>query len=411
MYVAYRMMDQLQKDYKAGLEEFHVRAEAEAEHMALELQGEERQRTATTALLESAQVTGILDANRTFLLHRVTQLLDAVAPLDNAALLTQCEALRVEIEQSERPVESQLEALRRLAEEAGAAVLPTVSAFDMQVAVLQEEIKSPLLETPEAREVREELLEGLAKLKQVAVRQRAVAKQGLTLLRQRVYRELQAQAEIQQERLRQAEARRRMAGELSAKLHALSRLTDLPTFAASAHRFLQRLADILATGGEEELENLTALGKDVDYLYDTCERTLRQHVVSDYISDQVSDVLASMGYQVRQVEREEGGEQTFVANIDNTVAVEFHVGEEGRLGAEMVALNPEAATVDADAQEKVCSVVDQVIDGLKERHEGVRERFRTTLQPGDALRVVDAGEIEETIDTDVASKKMRIDES
>jgi len=410
VYVAYRMMDQLHKDYQAGLEEYHARAENEVKHLAFEAQGEERQRTATRDLLERAAVTGLLDANRTFLLHRVTQLLDAVAPLDNAALLSQCEALRAGIEESSEPVESQLEALRRLAEAANAAALPTASAFNLQIASLRDEINAPLLDTPETREVRDQLLEQLASLKKVAVRQRIVAQQGLDLLRRRVYREMQAQAEIQQERLRQAEARRLLVGGMSAKLHALVRLSDLPTFVASANLFQQRLAWVLATGGEEEMDNLQALARDTDYLFETCERTLQQHLVTEYVSDQVSDVLSSMGYHVRQVEQEEG-RQTLVANLDNAVGVEFQVGEEGRLGAEMVALTPETAVVDQESQEKVCGMIDQVIDELKKRQDGVRERFRSTLQPGEALRVVDAGGEEETTGTHAELKKMRIDES
>jgi len=93
------------------------------------------------------------------------------------------------------------------------------------------------------------------------------------------------------------------------------------------------------------------------------------------------------------------------------VGVEFQVGEEGRLGAEMVALTPETAVVDQESQEKVCGMIDQVIDELKKRQDGVRERFRSTLQPGEALRVVDAGGEEETTGTHAELKKMRIDES
>ncbi|MHB0938307.1 MAG: hypothetical protein ACYC6A_18090 [Armatimonadota bacterium] len=407
-YVAYRMIDQLQKDFQAGLEEFKEREAAEVSHLESQQQEQQETSTRTAALVERMDVAGVLDANQTFLLHRLSQLAETVAPLENAALREQCEQLRAEIARGEQPLETQLEMLRRLAEDVSAAVLPTTSAYEAQFDAIHDEIRSPLLASPQLAGLRKELQDQLVSLKKVGIRQRAMAKQGLSLLRQRVYREMQQQAELQQARQLEAEARRLLVGVISAKLHALSRLTDLPAFAVPARRMQQKLAGIIATGGESELDELAALGRETDYLFETCERTLQQHLVTEYISDQISDVLVSLGYQVQSVE-EEGGER-LIANIDNAVGIQFNVAEEGKLGAEMVALNAEAAAHGQESQEKICSIIDQVFAGLKGKDLPLRERFRSKLKPGEQLKVVETSAEEATEgDAAAAPKEMKIE--
>jgi len=409
-YVAYRMIDQLNKDFQAGLEEFKVREAAEISHLTSQQQQQQETSTKTAALVERMEVVGVLDANQTFLLHRLSQLAESVAPLENAALQEQCASLRDEIASGEQPLETQMEALRRLADDVSAVVLPTTSAYEAQFDAIRDEIRSPLLAVPELADLRKELQDQLVSLKKVGVRQRAMAKQGLSLLRQRVYREMEKQAEVQQARLKQAEARRLLVGVISAKLHALFRLTDLPTFSSSAYRLQHRLNYILSTGGESEMDDLAELGRETDYLFETCEKTLQQHLVTAYISDQISDVLVSLGYQVQSVE-EEGGER-LIANIDNAVGIQFNVGEEGKLAAEMVALNPDAAAHGMESQEKVCGIIDQVFAGLKGKQPAMRERFRSKLKPGEQLKVVETT-AEESINGDAATapKEMKVGES
>lgn len=407
-YAAYRMIDQLHKDFQAGLEEFKEREAAEVGHRRYLEQELQETSARTTELMERMEAAEIFDANREFLLHRLAQLEETVAPLEHAGLREQCEKLRAEIASGEQPLETQLEALRKLAEDVSAAVLPTTAAYDAECDAIRDEIGSPLLAGAALADLRKELLNQLVSLKKVGVRQRALAKQGLALLRQRVYREMRQQAELQQARLQQAEARRLLVGVMSAKLHALSRLTDLPAFTASARQMQARLAQILAAGGEQELDDLAELGRQTDYLYDTCERTLQQHLVIEYISDQITDVLVSLGYRVQCVE-EEGGER-LIANIDNAVGIRFNVAEDGQLGAEMVALTPEAAAHGLESQEKICGIIDQVFAGLKSKDLPLRERFRSKLKPGEQLKVVATHAEEETKDDTAAPKQMTIGE-
>ena len=82
----------------------------------------------------------------------------------------------------------------------------------------------------------------------------------------------------------------------------------------------------------------------------------------------------------------------------------------GRLSTEMVALSEDAARTGQHSQEKVCSLVDQVIGELHARKLPVRERFRSSLAPEQALRVVEAPEEEETIVRE-AAKPMHLEMS
>jgi hypothetical protein len=77
-----------------------------------------------------------------------------------------------------------------------------------------------------------------------------------------------------------------------------------------------------------------------------------------------------------------------VAPLSGDLGVEFTVDGEGRLVSEAVALGPAATTIDAPAQEHVCSLVDQVLEHLRARQCTVRERSRRPFKAGHRLRAV-----------------------
>ena len=411
VYAAYKLIDQLHKDYEAGLAEFHAKADADADVRLLQELQQRELADSACALIEQTRVSAVLDANRTFLLKRVTELIDSITPLPDPALLAQCNILRADIMQSSDRLEAQLDTLRHLAEAADtlAESVRPLSPYDAQMSALREEINSPLLDTADAGEIRRQLLAQLESLEQLAARQHTVVKQGLSLLRQRVYRELHAQAQLQQTRTRQVEKRRRVAGDLYAKLQAVSRRTELPEFVAGAEVLRKRMADVLSTGGSREFELLNGLLLEAETLFAACERALQERLVASVISDQVTGALLSMGYQVRQVDGEENGH--LLAAIDNGVGLEFRVDGEGHVGSEMVALTPDGTHADHKTQEHVCTVIDQVVSQLVARNYTVRERCRSSLHPGEQLRVVDilAGE-EPIVPISVEPKHKKVNE-
>ena len=386
-YGAYKLIDQLQKDYQHGVADFHARSDADAQHRRELSQQNRRALEAALALVGRTKVEAAVDANRQFLLSRMKRMSERLAPLPDPSLLTQCRELRAAIEESTERLAEHLEAYRLLADAASAALanLPAVKTnFAEEISALREEIES-LLEAPE---MRAELLAQLDALRRLSARQRAVARQGLSLLRQRVYREIATRAELQQARAREAAERRALVGEIFAKLQAVSQQVELPDFVIQAAAHQQRLGEILTAGGTRELVRLRQLAEEAAALFSTCEHMLQERLVSSFISDQVADVLLSLGYQVKQLANEPESHD-FVAPIEQGVAIKFHVEDGGRVGSEMVALSSEAVDADAEAQEKICAIVDRIIGELGARNLAVRERFRASLQPGEKLHVVE----------------------
>jgi|GEM_PF-1859845 len=402
-YGTYLLLKRLQEDYQVGLHEFHRQANLEAK-LRQQLARNEREKTdEALALIEQTRVSSTIQTDADFLRRRVEDLQQR----HTGEEFTQgCRKLLAQIEQAPERFNAHLDAYRRLADAAGKQAFR--NTLQDEIAALREEILSPLLDAPEVAETRAQLIAQLDALKEVAVRQRTVARQGLTVLRRRVYREIKTQAERRQARANAAEERRRLVGDILAKIQAIMRLPEMPAFTDRARELSARLSEAL-TREEGGLEEIQRIADQAGELFSACEQTLTGQVTTAYIEDELTEVMVSLGYQITRIPGE-GDRHSLVSAVDDAHGIEFRV-DGGHINSEMVALTPDAAVIDTETEEKVCGVVDQVIDELKKRQDGVRERFRTTLQPGDQLRVVETGEMEEITAADVELKKMRIDES
>jgi hypothetical protein len=98
-----------------------------------------------------------------------------------------------------------------------------------------------------------------------------------------------------------------------------------------------------------------------------------------------------------------------VAAVDDKVGLQFHVDGAGLVGAEMVALSEDAVNAGQAAEERICTLVDEVVQALNARQCGIRERFRSSLTPHEQLRVVHIPVTEQVRQFAEAPKQMRIE--
>jgi len=419
-YAAYSALDKLRRDYEQGLTEFRQRS-AEEQQQRTQLANQQIAASNLAVMLaETTNTATTENATVTFLREHAQELAQRIAemPAPNQELLTECQSLLEDMTAAPAEMERHFKAYDRLftafSAEAEHAVDATAlkSATASALAILREEIASPLLDAPECTEVRAELLSQLATVEALAVgRQASVAGQGLTLLRQRVYRELRQQAERLQTRATEQQAIREAVSEMLAKLQAISQLTMLPASCRRAETLLGHLRVELANPSAEHLAALQGIGKNVDALFAACEKALHEQLLTQYVSHSVSDVLLSLGYRVAEITPEEAEQQSYVAAFDDAVGVQFNIDGTGHLTTEMVALNAGAAEVNRDTQEKVCSMIDQVLDALKQHDYQVRERYRSHFEESETLRVVELPASETHESHTAEPKVMRIDES
>ena len=410
-YAAYSLVKQLHEDYQDGLKEFHQRADMDAQTRQGLADGEREKADEARALIAHTQTTSPTDADALFLQHRVRQLQQRLSRESATEFAQQCDTLLAEMAQAPAQFARHLDAYRRLAETAAEKRPAAAGLLPEVIAALREEILAPLLDAPEVAETRQQLLEQLDVLQTVAVRQPTVARQGLTVLRQRVYREMQAQAKRRQVQVEQAAERRYLLSEIYAKTRAIMALPDIVDLVEQAKALHACAGQVLAQGDDDELAALRQLAQESGELFAACEELLGGQVVSAYMQDEVSEVLTSLGYQVQQVAGEEH-QHRLVTPVDDAHGIEFRMEGIGRMKTEMVALTPEATAATPEDQEKICRIIDQVIEQMKGRHENVRERYRTSLKHEEELRVVeiDADDVEKLRVT-IAPREKRIDES
>jgi hypothetical protein len=406
-YGTYLLLKRLHEDYQEGVQEFHCQSDIEA-RVRQGLAVREREKTdEALASIALTRATTSTDVNAEFLRHRVEGLQERHAHGTDDQFTQQCRELLAEIAQAPERFNAHLESYRRLADAAVAKPRSTRDTLPEEIAALREEILSPLLDIPEAAETRAQLLSQLDALQEVAVRQRTVARQGLTVLRRRVYREIKMQAERRETQARAAEARRNLVSDTLARLQAVMRLPEMPDFTERAREMGARLSEALARD-DEKLAEIQQLAGQAGELFAACEKALSEQVMSAYIEEELTEVMVSLGYQVTRIPGEDSFQHRLVTTVDDAHGIEFEV-DSGHIKSEMVALTPDASVTDPQAEEKVCHIMDQFIATFKAHHQGSREVFRTSLQPEEELRVVEIAE-EETITADSARKEIRIEE-
>ncbi|HEY3378434.1 MAG TPA: hypothetical protein VGL77_13165 [Armatimonadota bacterium] len=399
----YGIAQRLHEEYLDAMAEFNARGEAEeAARRALA----ERQVTHAANAAEIAALTLPLtteNATVAFLQHQITQLTVQAALLadDMPELPAQCTILQQALAATPEDIPTHLTAYSRLAEEIATVLLtrrataPLPDELANALALLRGEIAAPLLAGDACAALREDLAAQLATLEQLCQRQPAVAGQGLALLRQRLRRELHVRAEQQAAREASAKAQRLLTTEMLAKLQVLSQQNTLPEVTARATALLGRMQVALQSTHTDDPAPLRTLAQDVDALFHACGQALEEQAAAAYLSGQVTEVLLSLGYAVTQLPTDAAPGKHFVAEMGKQIGVEFKVDGTGRLGTHMVALSEDAVQSGEQAQEHVCALVDQVFTALRQRQLRLRERYRSSLAPGEGLPLLQLPETTE----------------
>lgn len=396
-YGAYAAVRKLHDDYQQELADFQARSLARQQEIAA---GADRQAAdADTAqrLITATRVQAEVDAGAQFLHDRLCALRERQPELD-----VRIDALDAEIAQHPDALGEHLAQYYRLLDTARTDAKP--DAIAQEIDRLHEELASPLLDTAG----RAQLQRQLDTLREVAVRQPSVARQGLTLLGQRIQREQQDQLTARLARAREAEALRELVAGALARLQALARHELLPEYATQGKALLTRLSMLLAQE-PLPLDDIRRLAADAEALFTACDTAVQERAVSAILGDQVTEVLLSLGYDVTQVPGVETQVDTLLASVDHDYGVELSLRGDGRVSTQMVALSQDGVHADADDQEKVCQLVDKLVAALRQRKVDIRERFRASLQPGEELRVIE-GETVETTVTDTTPKAMKVDQ-
>ena len=419
-YATYAMLEKLRKDYDQALSEFHTRSLEDEQYQQQLADGQTNATNLALLLAQSTESHSTDNATVTFLRKHAQELEQQITEMSapNVELLEQCQILLENLATTPQELMKHFDAYDRVfasfTEEAGSSAdaATITSSTASALAILREEIASPLLAAPECREIRTALLSQLDTVAALAAgRQSAVAAQALGLLRQRVNRELREQAERLQQHASERQAVRNLVSDMLAKLQAIAGLPTLPEFTRRAETLLAQLRAELAQPSANSLATLAQLGQEVDTLFSASEKALQGELLSSYVSHNVSEVLLSLGYRVAQIDPDaDAKSHAMVATFDETTGVQFNVNETGRLTTEMVALHADAAEVDRDKQEKVCSMIDQVLAALKGRDWQLRERYRSNFADQEQLRVLEQPTAEQHRDATPAPKMKRIDE-
>ena len=417
-YGSYVAIRKLHKDYQEAYAEFQDRSQAELQRRLDFSNREHAALAASVGLAEGTKALAVEDATIRFVHARVALLVQRLPQPEgpDSDIRLQCLTLLKEIEDHPLEVAAAFEKYRALAARAAALLAASSegstlkAALSDDLAALREEINSPLLDEERHADLRAQLLAQCTSLEAMIAKQPVVAKQGLVLLRERLHRELQQQAIEQQRRIGNAEEVRTLVGEALAKLRAVSQQELAPELGQQSTALLEQLSVVLGRQQTDELTALRQLAQEADTLFTTCLQLFEEQTIADYLGDQISDVLLTMGYQVAQVPPESPSEhRAYRADVGDGLGLEFHLDGRGHIGTETVALSPQAVDIDHAAQERVCSLEDKVFAALKARECVVRERFRSSLSPGEQLRVVEVSNEEPVVVVAEELKQMRVE--
>jgi hypothetical protein len=341
----------------------------------------QRRQAALHELAQASNVHAEENANRTFLQHSVDRLLEKTL---GAPVRARCLELQRKLQQSTGPVAGLVEEYTALLPlthtHVDASPASGETALVHQAVAIEALLASPLLSASTTEECRGHL----ADMRALASSQPEVAAQGLEALERRVERALQGAAE----RLQAAEQVRALLDQALPKLQVICELSPVAADRERAQALRTALADMLA--GEANLPAIQRIAEEAEALFAATRTALEGVATIQAVGEQIARALTHLGYQVTQIPGE-----AMLAPLDAEVGVEFKINATGHLETEMVALTPEAVAPDPTEQERVCSLVDQVVEALREQNCTVRERFRRHLTGEHPLRVVELPETAE----------------
>jgi len=261
-------------------------------------------------------------------------------------------------------------------------------------AALRLEIQSSIL--IENEKLQTQLEAQLAKLETAGDDNVKVAQQGLANLKSRVRREISDQQDRIAREIQDRHDRQELVAETYAMHRALIQASDDTDEVSRAHSLLSALGAAFQQGAAPQISELEALLSKTRTLYKKCEARMDEVAAHAYVADSVKDVLLNMGYAVSEVPSEIATRDPgCMVSIDGDSGVVVSVDQNGRMLTEMVAFNQSGIDPDAEAEKKVCAVVDDILAGLKQRNIDMQEKNRKKLRPGHRLRVVKKAKTEE----------------
>jgi hypothetical protein len=403
---AYAAARHLEDEYSRALDAFNVRAGAERADNLASSQAHSVAMSSAASLAARTRVNAAENANAAFLKTGVERLLKRIGGLPEAGpeLPAQCAQLRQALLTGATPehfstYERLCEAVGALAAKRRAVRAGTVDVADLQaeIALLEGDLASPILSSPGCAALHAELKKQMANVRHLLLHDAKHAEQGLKLLRRQTHRQLAEQATKQDARRKvqekQAVLIRELAGNAAARLQAVVAQDVLPEMRVQAEEALRRLSRLLAGDLPDNLAPLQRASAEADELFNNTQHALDEVALAAYLESQVRDVLSEMGYNVTGVAPESqvtaDGNHSVIAVLDAGVGVQLQMDGHGNLVSEMVAFSESAAEVDRAAQERVCSLMDEVFEGLRGRQCAVREKKRRNHKPGQhRLRVV-----------------------
>lgn len=232
---------------------------------------------------------------------------------------------------------------------------------------------------------------GLAACEELAVRQPTIAIQSLAVAQRRLGDELARARGAAHEGER---GRRLLAGsrvEIEAQLLTVRDRAQREAFRMRAGLLLKTL-DAYERGGATVVE-VGALEREAERLFTQSAADLAAAALDQFAADTVRDVLAELGCSVREVEGggAAGGSEDadrFVAEVGDGYGVEFAVAPGAQVSTELVGLDGEFV-FEEGAEDRACSLVDAVTEGLRRRRIDVAPGPRRSLASVGALRRVD----------------------
>jgi hypothetical protein len=384
-YGATKVVQKLRSDYEQSLAEFKKR-EMEVEHRQQAAQTQYMQATAAAESLAAAMIAEGAQASQVFVAASLEEVMRVAQKSQLEEIQQKAQSLIDALRENPESEDIAKDAVRLTAELHNAVgQLSTKAAAPVVLQLFQ--VARAEITTLEASEQREPLLQQLSRLESLAAEETGVAMQGLANLRERSTKLIHAQLASQSER----EQRRELTGQAVAMLQALAKVPDAPEN-AEALRLLEQIGASYAAAEAPTVGALEGFLTQARALFDACTARLELAAKSAYITDAVADTLAELGYQVSHVPAE--GTEGCLVSVDADTGMMVMVDKEGHLKTEMVAFNEQAMVPDTATQEKVCSLVDQVFEGLRKRDIQIKEKVRRNIKKDQKLKMVAKPEVE-----------------
>lgn len=383
--VAVKAAQKLRADYQEALSEFDARAKA-AQTQRQEREAEEdasMDRADRLANLVAAQGVG---TSEDFVRASLQESVRLATRSGQQEFVQRAQALLRALQERQDAAELTDDAVK-LANELH-VTLSEMAATDERAPDLTDlfEVARAELDRVEAKGQREALIQQIERLEALPSSERKVALQGLANIRDRVARLAREQAKRGKER----ERRRDIVGQAVAMMQAVMKVEEAPE-RPEALKILDALAAALAGNQAPSIDALEGFLAKSRALFEACQSRLDNEAKAAVITDSVAETLLELGYAVSMVPDER--RQSCLARMDESTGMLVHVDDAGMLRTEMVAFDPSAAQPDKEAHERVCSLVDDILDGLKRRDIKIREKSRKNFKPGEVLRVIDKPEV------------------